>query len=168
MKVRNIIHFFLIIPKGRKDHWFHYYSDGPHKWTSPCSVIGKSHTGSDSGWEPWYLSLIDRANYTCCVNFDFSLCFSFIFFFTMLFCYLFSIVLFPFLVPIFEVLNITIFPKSAVNFLTKSVKRIKESRLKDNQKVKSGGSYMRVFMFWKFDNLYIYDLCASLHFLKVR
>ncbi|XP_065779909.1 cytochrome P450 3A24 isoform X1 [Muntiacus reevesi] len=48
--------------------------------------------------------------------------------------FLLSIVLFPFLVPIFEVLNITIFPKSAVNFLTKSVKRIKESRLKDNQK----------------------------------
>jgi len=39
------------------------------------------------------------------------------------------------------------FPKSAVNFLAKSVKRIKESRLKDNQKVKSGGGYMRVFTF---------------------
>jgi len=65
----------------------------------------------------------------------------------VLFCYLFSIVLFPFLVPIFEVLNITMFPKSAVNFLAKSVKRIKESRLKDNQKVKSGGGYMRVFTF---------------------
>uniref|UniRef100_A0A8C6DMP7 unspecific monooxygenase n=1 Tax=Moschus moschiferus TaxID=68415 RepID=A0A8C6DMP7_MOSMO len=48
--------------------------------------------------------------------------------------FLLLVVLFPFLVPIFEVLNITMFPKSAVNFLTKSVKRIKESRLKDNQK----------------------------------
>nr|XP_025130722.1 cytochrome P450 3A24-like isoform X2 [Bubalus bubalis] len=48
--------------------------------------------------------------------------------------FLLSILLFPFLVPILDVLNITVFPKSAVNFLTKSVKRIKESRLKDNQK----------------------------------
>ena len=65
----------------------------------------------------------------------------------MLFFYLLSTVLFPFLVPILDVLNITVFPKSAVNFLTKSVKRIKESRLKDNQKVRSGGGYMRVFTF---------------------
>lgn len=95
--------------------------------------LSKGHNGSDSD-----LSLIERANYTCCVNFDF---------FTVLFFYVFSSALFPFLIPIFEVLNITVFPKSAVNFLTKSVKRIKESRLKDNQKVKSGGGYMRVFTF---------------------
>ncbi|XP_027383512.1 cytochrome P450 3A24-like isoform X2 [Bos indicus x Bos taurus] len=48
--------------------------------------------------------------------------------------FLLSVVLFPFLIPIFEVLNISIFPKSAVNFLTTSVKKIKESRLKDTQK----------------------------------
>ena len=65
----------------------------------------------------------------------------------MLFFYLLSTVLFPFIIPILEVLNITVLPKSALNFFAKSVKRIKESRLKDNQKVKSGGGYMRVFTF---------------------
>ncbi|XP_061008306.1 cytochrome P450 3A24-like [Dama dama] len=47
---------------------------------------------------------------------------------------LFSVALFPFLIPIFEVLNISMFPKSAVSFFTTSVKKIKESRLKDIQK----------------------------------
>ena len=65
----------------------------------------------------------------------------------MLFFYLLSTVLFPFIIPILEVLNITVLPKSALNFFAKSVKRIKESRLKDNQKVKSGGGYMRVVTF---------------------
>ncbi|XP_059752927.1 cytochrome P450 3A24-like isoform X1 [Balaenoptera ricei] len=46
---------------------------------------------------------------------------------------LLSIVFFPFLTPVLEALNITLFPKSSLNFLTKSVKRIKESRLKDKQ-----------------------------------
>uniref|UniRef100_A0A8C6AJJ8 unspecific monooxygenase n=1 Tax=Monodon monoceros TaxID=40151 RepID=A0A8C6AJJ8_MONMO len=46
---------------------------------------------------------------------------------------IFSIILFPFLTPVFEVLNITLFPKNSVNFLAKSVKRMKESRLKDKQ-----------------------------------
>ncbi|XP_030619431.1 cytochrome P450 3A24-like [Delphinapterus leucas] len=45
----------------------------------------------------------------------------------------FPTVLFPFLTPVFEVLNITVFPKNSVNFLAKSVKRMKESRLKDKQ-----------------------------------
>ncbi|KAB0340003.1 hypothetical protein FD754_023476, partial [Muntiacus muntjak] len=45
-----------------------------------------------------------------------------------------KMMLFPFLIPILEVLNITIFPRSVVNFFTKSINRIKESRLKDNQK----------------------------------
>ncbi|XP_057604859.1 cytochrome P450 3A12-like isoform X2 [Hippopotamus amphibius kiboko] len=44
-----------------------------------------------------------------------------------------SFVLFPFLGPVFEALNISLFPKSSVNFFTKSVKRMKESRLKDKQ-----------------------------------
>ncbi|XP_047635559.1 cytochrome P450 3A29-like [Phacochoerus africanus] len=44
-----------------------------------------------------------------------------------------SIIFFPFLTPILEVLNVTVFPKSVVNFFTKSVKRMKESRLKDKQ-----------------------------------
>ncbi|XP_055266216.1 cytochrome P450 3A24-like isoform X2 [Moschus berezovskii] len=47
---------------------------------------------------------------------------------------LLSVALFPFLIPIFEALNISMFSKSALNFLTTSIKRIKESRLKDNQK----------------------------------
>lgn len=45
-----------------------------------------------------------------------------------------SIIFFPFLTPILEVLNITLFPKSVVNFFTRSIKRMKESRLKDTQK----------------------------------
>nr|XP_060508746.1 cytochrome P450 3A12-like [Panthera onca] len=59
------------------------------------------------------------------VNFAFSLCFPLFFFLT---------VLFPFLTPVFELLNIWLFPKSVINFFTKSVKRMKESRLKDKQK----------------------------------
>uniref|UniRef100_A0A2K6FI76 unspecific monooxygenase n=1 Tax=Propithecus coquereli TaxID=379532 RepID=A0A2K6FI76_PROCO len=45
-----------------------------------------------------------------------------------------SITLFPFLTPIFEALNISMFPKDTTNFLKNSVKRMKESRLQDKQK----------------------------------
>ncbi|XP_069342594.1 cytochrome P450 3A4-like isoform X2 [Eulemur rufifrons] len=45
-----------------------------------------------------------------------------------------SIRLFPFLIPIFEALNISVFPKDVTNFLKNSVKRMKESRLQDKQK----------------------------------
>ncbi|XP_053518420.1 cytochrome P450 3A12-like, partial [Artibeus jamaicensis] len=45
-----------------------------------------------------------------------------------------SIMLFPFLTPIFEVLNIHLFPKSVMDFFIKSVERMKESRLQDKQK----------------------------------
>uniref|UniRef100_A0A2K5WRH1 unspecific monooxygenase n=1 Tax=Macaca fascicularis TaxID=9541 RepID=A0A2K5WRH1_MACFA len=45
-----------------------------------------------------------------------------------------SITIFPFIIPILEVLNISIFPREVTSFLRKSVKRIKESRLKDTQK----------------------------------
>lgn len=48
--------------------------------------------------------------------------------------FFFSLLLFPFLTPIFDLLNIWLFPKSVINFFTKSVKRMKESRLKDKQK----------------------------------
>ncbi|XP_042778566.1 cytochrome P450 3A12 isoform X1 [Panthera leo] len=48
--------------------------------------------------------------------------------------FFFSLLLFPFLTPVFELLNIWLFPKSVINFFTKSVKRMKESRLKDKQK----------------------------------
>ncbi|XP_026981691.1 cytochrome P450 3A29-like [Sagmatias obliquidens] len=41
--------------------------------------------------------------------------------------------LFPFLRPVFEILNLSVFPKNAVNFITKSIKRMKESRLKDKE-----------------------------------
>ncbi|XP_044931008.1 cytochrome P450 3A12 isoform X2 [Mustela putorius furo] len=47
---------------------------------------------------------------------------------------LFSIILFPFLIPVFEMLNIWIFPKKVTDFFKKSVERMKESRLKDKQK----------------------------------
>ncbi|XP_058426540.1 cytochrome P450 3A12-like [Diceros bicornis minor] len=45
-----------------------------------------------------------------------------------------SIMLFPFLNPVFEALNIFLFPKSVTDFFAKSVQRIKESRLKDKEK----------------------------------
>ncbi|KAK2502976.1 hypothetical protein MC885_018043 [Smutsia gigantea] len=45
-----------------------------------------------------------------------------------------SIILFPFLTPVFEVFGITLFPPKITDFFAKSVKRIKESRLKDTQK----------------------------------
>uniref|UniRef100_A0A452TXS3 Cytochrome P450 3A n=1 Tax=Ursus maritimus TaxID=29073 RepID=A0A452TXS3_URSMA len=48
--------------------------------------------------------------------------------------FFFSILLFPFLTPVFEILNIYLFPKKVTDFFTKSVKRMKESRLKDKQK----------------------------------
>ncbi|CAD7683936.1 unnamed protein product [Nyctereutes procyonoides] len=48
--------------------------------------------------------------------------------------FFFSILLFPFLTPVFEVLNIWLFPKSVTDFFTKSVKRMKENRLKGKQK----------------------------------
>ncbi|XP_019490048.1 PREDICTED: cytochrome P450 3A12-like [Hipposideros armiger] len=45
-----------------------------------------------------------------------------------------SITLFPFLIPVFEALNIFMFPKRVTDFFTKSIKRMKESRLHDKQK----------------------------------
>ncbi|KAL4689143.1 hypothetical protein H8957_004232 [Semnopithecus entellus] len=45
-----------------------------------------------------------------------------------------STVLFPFLIPAFEALNVSLFPKDAMNFLSKSVNRMKKSRLNDKQK----------------------------------
>ncbi|XP_035577947.1 cytochrome P450 3A12-like [Zalophus californianus] len=48
--------------------------------------------------------------------------------------FFFSVLLFPFLTPVFEKLNISLFPKTVTDFFMKSVKRMKESRLKDKQK----------------------------------
>ncbi|XP_072799381.1 cytochrome P450 3A29-like isoform X1 [Vicugna pacos] len=48
--------------------------------------------------------------------------------------FLLTIIFFPFLTPVCEALNISLFPRSVVNFFTKSVKRMKENRLKDKQK----------------------------------
>ncbi|XP_060029341.1 cytochrome P450 3A12-like isoform X2 [Erinaceus europaeus] len=44
-----------------------------------------------------------------------------------------SIVVFPFLTPIYELLSISLFPRSVTDFFTKIIKRMKESRLKDQQ-----------------------------------
>ncbi|XP_070340406.1 cytochrome P450 3A12-like [Equus asinus] len=44
-----------------------------------------------------------------------------------------SITLFPFLRPVYEALNISVFPKSVTDFFIKSVKRMKESRLKNKE-----------------------------------
>ncbi|XP_025236308.1 cytochrome P450 3A5 isoform X4 [Theropithecus gelada] len=43
-------------------------------------------------------------------------------------------ILFPFLIPAFEALNVSLFPKDAINFLNKSVNSMKKSRLNDKQK----------------------------------
>uniref|UniRef100_A0A8C9JLK7 Cytochrome P450 3A n=1 Tax=Panthera tigris altaica TaxID=74533 RepID=A0A8C9JLK7_PANTA len=48
--------------------------------------------------------------------------------------FLLSLILFPFLTPIFELLNIWLCPKRVTDFFTKSVKKMKESRLKNKQK----------------------------------
>ncbi|XP_060029337.1 cytochrome P450 3A12-like isoform X2 [Erinaceus europaeus] len=45
-----------------------------------------------------------------------------------------SLVLFPFLTPIYELLSISLFPKSVTEFFIRTVQRMKESRLKDPQK----------------------------------
>ncbi|XP_024427126.2 cytochrome P450 3A12 [Desmodus rotundus] len=45
-----------------------------------------------------------------------------------------SVLLFPFLTPVFELLNIHLFPKNVTDFFIKTVKRMKESRLQDKQK----------------------------------
>ncbi|XP_004691967.2 PREDICTED: cytochrome P450 3A12-like [Condylura cristata] len=43
------------------------------------------------------------------------------------------ITLFPFLTPVFEMLDISLFPKSVTGFFRKSIKKMKESRLNDDQ-----------------------------------
>ncbi|XP_056662441.1 cytochrome P450 3A4-like [Monodelphis domestica] len=45
-----------------------------------------------------------------------------------------SVAIFPFLTPLFNKLDITVFPKDAINFLAKSVKKIKEERKKNTEK----------------------------------
>ena len=47
-------------------------------------------------------------------------------------------VLFPFLTPIYEMLNVTRYPKDSIEFLKKFVDRMKENRMKSGEKVKSG------------------------------
>lgn len=47
---------------------------------------------------------------------------------------LFSIVLFPFLTPVYEMLNISTFPRDSLKFFTKFVKQMKQNRLEPNQK----------------------------------
>ncbi|XP_055461459.1 cytochrome P450 3A11-like [Psammomys obesus] len=45
-----------------------------------------------------------------------------------------SVVLFPFLTPIYEKLNISIFPKDSLAFFKKFVEKMKENRLNSNEK----------------------------------
>ncbi|XP_037057665.1 cytochrome P450 3A31 [Peromyscus leucopus] len=45
-----------------------------------------------------------------------------------------SVVLFPFLIPIYEMLNVSLFPKDSIAFFKKFVDRMKENRLDSNQK----------------------------------
>lgn len=51
-------------------------------------------------------------------------------------------VMFPFLTPVYEMLNISMFPKDSIEFFKKFVYRMKETRLDSVQKVMSGG-FMR-------------------------
>ncbi|XP_051018872.1 cytochrome P450 3A25 [Acomys russatus] len=48
--------------------------------------------------------------------------------------FILSVVLFPFLTPIYEMLSFSIFPRQSMNFFKKFVKRTKENRLDSNQK----------------------------------
>uniref|UniRef100_A0A8C6HUV5 unspecific monooxygenase n=1 Tax=Mus spicilegus TaxID=10103 RepID=A0A8C6HUV5_MUSSI len=48
--------------------------------------------------------------------------------------FLLSVVLFPFLTPIYEMLNLSIFPRQSMNFFKKFVKKMKKDRLDSNQK----------------------------------
>ena len=56
---------------------------------------------------------------------------------SLIFCIYFfsSVVLFPFLTPIYEMLNLSIFPRDSMNFFKKFVKRMKKERLASKQKV---------------------------------
>ncbi|EDL18981.1 mCG17257 [Mus musculus] len=49
--------------------------------------------------------------------------------------FLLSVVLFPFLTPIYEMLNLSIFPRQSMNFFKKFVKKMKKDRLDYNQKL---------------------------------
>ncbi|KAM4797986.1 cytochrome P450 3A9-like [Urocitellus parryii] len=44
-----------------------------------------------------------------------------------------SITIFPFLTPVYEAMNISLFPKDVTNFLKKAINRMKESRLQEKQ-----------------------------------
>ncbi|XP_049644594.1 LOW QUALITY PROTEIN: cytochrome P450 3A12-like [Suncus etruscus] len=48
--------------------------------------------------------------------------------------FLLIITLFPFLTPVFELLDISLFPKSVTNFFKSSIQRMKDSRIKDDNK----------------------------------
>ncbi|XP_006997398.3 cytochrome P450 3A25 [Peromyscus maniculatus bairdii] len=50
--------------------------------------------------------------------------------------FLLSIVLFPFLTPIYELLNLSIFPRQSVKFFKEFVARMKKNRLDSNQKTR--------------------------------
>ncbi|CAO2630638.1 Cytochrome P450 3A11 [Lemmus lemmus] len=50
--------------------------------------------------------------------------------------FFFSIILCPFLIEIYEMLNISMFPKDSIEFFKEFVGRMKENRLASNQKVK--------------------------------
>ncbi|XP_076779519.1 cytochrome P450 3A13 [Arvicanthis niloticus] len=45
-----------------------------------------------------------------------------------------SVTLFPFLTPVFEALNVSLFPRDVITFFKTSVERMKESRMKEKEK----------------------------------
>ncbi|CAO2630208.1 Cytochrome P450 3A9, partial [Lemmus lemmus] len=45
-----------------------------------------------------------------------------------------SVILFPFLIPVYDALKMTVFPNDAINFFKTSVEQMKESRMRDKEK----------------------------------
>ena len=45
-----------------------------------------------------------------------------------------SVTLFPFLTPVFDALNVSLFPRDVISFFTTSVERMKENRMKEKEK----------------------------------
>ena len=110
------------------------------------------------GWEAWCLLLFWLVKQITIAQGE-------IFIFIMLSFLFFPTALFPFLRPVYEALNISVFPKSVTDFFIKSVKRMKESRLKNKETVKYGGSYTKLFTFHNVLSC-TQDLCTSVYFFS--
>ena len=59
----------------------------------------------------------------------------YIFVFSPWFLFFLPLALFPFLTPVFDALNVSLFPRDVISFFTTSVERMKENRMKEKEKV---------------------------------